>query len=119
MSEDALEPTPYPKRRDRTLELGRVDVEPPKPPPPPEGRKPERVTQPPIKVARREKPPPKLEEAPPTPNEPPPEAPPQPAPLVVGITMSSTTSAGAFAAPVGNTAYGKVAEKAQDPSQAQ
>jgi protein TonB len=31
--------------------------------------------------------------------------------------MSSTTSAGSFSAPVGNTAYGKVAERAADPNQ--
>ena len=103
----------------RPIELVMVEIEPPKPPPPPEEPKPEPVKPPPIKVARREKPPPKVEEAPPPPNEPPPETPPQPVPLVVGISMSSTTTAGGFAAPVGNTAYGKVADKAQDPSQVQ
>jgi protein TonB len=38
-------------------------------------------------------------------------------PLVVGISMSSTTSAGSFAAPVGNTAYGKVDTQAKPPSE--
>jgi protein TonB len=31
--------------------------------------------------------------------------------------MSSTTSAGTFSAPVGNTAYGKIADTATDPNQ--
>jgi protein TonB len=38
-------------------------------------------------------------------------------PLVVGISMSSTTSAGGFAAPVGNTTYGQVASRATDPKE--
>src|SRR5262249_4331222 len=59
------------------------------------------------------------EEAPPPPNqEPPPEAAPPPqAPLVVGLSMSSTTTASGFAAPVGNTLYGKAPEKASPPSE--
>ena len=61
-------------------------------------------------------PPPPPEQPPPPPNEPPPE-PTKPVPLVVGISMSSTTSAGGFAAPVGNTAYGKVGHKAKAPSE--
>ena len=135
MSDDALEATPYPKRRDRTLvlvlvlvaasvglhlmafqglsawariraadsplnrplELVMVEVEPPKPPPEA----------------------PKPEPAKPPPNEPPPETPPKPVPVVVGLSLSSTTTAGGFAAPVGNTAYGKIADKAEDPSQVQ
>ena len=55
---------------------------------------------------------------PPPPNDtPPPETPPKPVPLVVGISLSSTTSAGGFAAPVGNTTYGKVADTATHPSE--
>ncbi|NVJ02739.1 energy transducer TonB, partial [Myxococcus sp. AM009] len=38
-----------------------------------------------------------------------------PPPLIVGMTMSSTTSAGSFAAPVGNTAYGRTGPTAKDP----
>jgi protein TonB len=38
-------------------------------------------------------------------------------PLVVGISMSSTTSAGGFAAPVGNTAYGQVDKRATEPKE--
>jgi periplasmic protein TonB len=95
-----------------------VEVAPPPPPPPPpppvEQPKPDPPRPPPVKVARAEKPPPAAT--------PPPETsapePPKPAPpLVIGISMSSTTTAGAFAAPVGNTSYGKIADKAQDASQ--
>ncbi len=108
----------------KPLELVMVEVQPPPPPPPPEEPKPPEPPKvkpppkpPPVKVAQVEKPPPPpLEEAPPPPNEPPPE-PTKPVPLVVGISLSSTTSAGNFAAPVGNTAYGKVDNKAKDPSE--
>ncbi|RKH63998.1 energy transducer TonB [Corallococcus llansteffanensis] len=41
----------------------------------------------------------------------------KPPPLVVGMTMSSTTSAGSFAAPVGNTSYGKANGTAKDPKE--
>ncbi|RKH44225.1 energy transducer TonB [Corallococcus sicarius] len=72
---------------------------------------------PPIKVAEAVKPPPPSE-APPPPNDtPPPEPQAKPPPLVVGMTMSSTTSAGSFAAPVGNTAYGKANGTAKDPKE--
>ncbi|MCI0671869.1 MAG: TonB family protein [Myxococcaceae bacterium] len=97
------------------VELVMVEVEPPPPPPPePEPVKPP-PKPPPVKVAQAEKPPPPPEDAPPPPNDtPPPEEPPKPVPLVVGISMSSTTNAGNFAAPVGNTLYGKTDEKAKD-----
>ncbi|MBL0694757.1 hypothetical protein JJE73_14100, partial [Comamonas sp. JC664] len=70
--------------------------EPPKPPPP----KPKAVKPPPVKVAEAPKPvPPPPVDAPPPPNDtPPPEPQAKPPPLVVGMTMSSTTSAGSFAA---------------------
>ncbi|MDC0710615.1 TonB family protein [Stigmatella sp. ncwal1] len=90
--------------------------EPPPPPPPPKVKAPPKP--PPVKVAELEKPPPPPpEQAPPPPNEPPPEQPAKPVPLVVGISMSSTTSAGGFAAPVGNTAYGRVDGKATAPQE--
>ena len=101
---------------DKPIEMEIVKIEPPKPPPP-EPPKPleppkPKVKPPEIKVAEVKpppvkEPPPPIEEA---------KEPPKPVPLVVGISMSSTTSAGAFAAPVGNTAYGKVADKAVDPN---
>jgi periplasmic protein TonB len=37
--------------------------------------------------------------------------------LVVGLTMSSTTVAGSFAAPVGHTLYGKTETTAADPAE--
>ncbi|EAU64992.1 MxcH [Stigmatella aurantiaca DW4/3-1] len=90
--------------------------EPPPPPPPPKVKAPPKP--PAVKMAELEKPPPPPpEQAPPPPNEPPPETPPKPVPLVVGISMSSTTSAGGFAAPVGNTAYGKADGKATAPQE--
>ena len=77
----------------RPVELVMVEVQKPPPPPPPDA-------------------------APPPPNDaPPPEQPSKPVPLVVGISMSSTTSAGGFAAPVGNTVYGKTGDKATDPKE--
>ncbi|MBL8917134.1 MAG: TonB family protein [Archangium sp.] len=97
--------------------------EPPPPPPPPKVEEPPKeeppkpvvkIKPPPVKVA--EAPPPK-EEAPPPPNDtPPPETPQKPVPIVVGISMSSTTSAGGFAVQVGNTTYGKASDKITDPN---
>ncbi|MBZ4395868.1 energy transducer TonB [Myxococcus sp. AS-1-15] len=110
----------------RPVELVMVEVTKP-PPPPPEVKeepKPEpppppkvRVKPPPVKVAQAPRPlPPPPTEAPPPPNEtPPPSA--KPAPLVVGMSLSSTTSAGGFAAPVGNTLYGRTADKAKAPQE--
>ncbi|WP_408889070.1 energy transducer TonB [Myxococcus faecalis] len=109
----------------RPVELVMVEVQKPPPPPPPEEKKeepkppppkPKPVKPPPIKVAQTKPQPPPPEQAPPPPNEPPPPTPQaKPPPLVVGMTMSSTTSAGSFAAPVGNTSYGKVDSTAKDP----
>jgi len=107
---------------ERPMELVMVEVEPPKPPPPPppEPEQP-KAKPPPIKVARAEvpKPPPPPDEPPPPPppnDAPPPEQPAKPV-LVVGISMSSTTTAGNFAAAVGNTLYGKTEKKAADPTE--
>ena len=110
----------------KPVELVMIEVEPPKPPPPPPPEPPPeppkpRPKPPPIKVAvTKEKPPPPPEEpAPPPPNEEAEEVPPRPVPLVVGISMSSTTNAGTFNAPVGNTAYGENPTVATDPTQVQ
>lgn len=112
------------------VELVMFEVEPPKPPEPepepekaPEPEPPKPVVKPkppPIKVATVKELPvePPPEDAPPPPNEEaPPEAPPAKPVLITGISMSSTTSAGTFSAPVGNTAYGKMADKATDPNE--
>jgi protein TonB len=95
------------------MELVMVEVE---PPPPPERPQPKSESKPPIKIAEVRKPKPRLEKAPPPPNE---EAPPDPSkevPLATGVTMSSTSSVGEYAAPIGNTAYGKSPEQAPAPS---
>jgi protein TonB len=110
------------------VEIAVVERE--KPPPPPEPPKvEEKKPEPPPKAVRprakllppppKEAPPPPQElkeDLPPPPNEPPEEAKPQ-APVMIGISMSSTTSGGGFAAPVGNSLYGsapKVAPKPED-----
>jgi protein TonB len=120
------EHTPPPVQRPVELVMVEVQKPPPPPPPPKEEPKPEPpkpkvvAKPPPIKVAQAEKPPPPPppDAAPPPPNDaPPPEQPSKPVPLVVGISMSSTTSAGGFAAPVGNTVYGKTGDKATDPKE--
>ena len=96
------------------------------PPPPPKVEEPKKeepkplekvkVKPPPVKLA--EKVPPPKEDLPPPPNDaPPPETPNKPVPIIVGISMSSTTAAGGFAVQVGNTTYGKTSDKITDPSQ--
>jgi protein TonB len=104
----------------KPIELITVEVDVPKPAPLPEEKSKEvpkiRPKPPPIKVAASQPPvqTPK-NRPPPPPNEAatPLDEPPQ---LVVGISMSSTTTAGAFAAPVGNTLYGKSPDKARKPA---
>ncbi len=102
----------------RTVEMEiYVRPEPPKEvEPPPEPPKPlikEIVKPPQVKVAEKTAP---KEIAPPPPNvEPPPETKPQP--IVVGISLDSTTTAGGFATQVGNTPHGKASDKVTDPSQ--
>jgi protein TonB len=59
---------------------------------------------------------PLADKAPPPPNQPPsPEAKPS-APISIGISMSSTTTAGTFAAPVGNSLYGSTSPTAKSPA---
>lgn len=113
---NGAEPAPPPP-----LELVVVEVENRAPPPVEEAKAPPTrpAPKPPIKVASVKTPRPR-ELAPPPPNETPPaETPPKQAPLVVGLTMSSTTTGGSFAAPVGNTLYGKTETKAPSPESVQ
>lgn len=100
------------------------------PPPPPEPEKPAPAT--PKKPKARKKPqlPPKTvtvdnpqppspvppSDLPPPPNQTPPQDAPKRAPVRIGISMSSTSSAGSFAAAVGNTLYGASPTVASDPS---
>ncbi len=101
--------------KQKPVELVMIDVPPP-PPPPPEEEKPEPPKPKPVVKLPEPKPPPK-ELAPPPPNEPPPpDVPSKPVPIVVGISLSSTTATGGFAAPVGNTLYGKTSDKAENPA---
>ena len=76
--------------------------------------KPAKVKPPPVRVAKVDRPPPPVDRAPPPPNQtPPPDA--KPAPVVIGLTLSSTSTAGNFAAPLGNSVYGKTERVAQAP----
>jgi protein TonB len=126
-----LKDRPPPKKPTK-MELVQVETPPPPPPPPPEEKPPEpeppkppppkvvKVKPPPVKTAEVKPPPePPKEQPPPPPNEEPPkEAPPpqKPVPVVVGISLSNTGPGGAVALPVGNTLYGKAADKAADPN---
>jgi periplasmic protein TonB len=102
-----------------------VEVAPPAPPPSPapapvpEAPKPAPVARAPREPppVPRDAPPPPAEvpDAPPPPNETPPADAPRKAPIRIGVSMSSTTSAGGVAAPVGNTLYGEVPREAPDP----
>ena len=91
---------------------------PPPPPPPPPAPKEIEKPKPPPKVHLP--PPPKAPPPPPLKAEPPPSASPPPkaapTPINIGLSLSSTSQGGAFAAPVGNTLYGKPTDKAADPN---
>jgi protein TonB len=104
-----------------TVAFDLVEVAPPAPPPAPDPAPPE-----PEPVARaRPTPPPvppdappapaELPDGPPPPNEAPPPDAPKKAPIRIGVSMSSTTSAGSVAAPVGNTLYGELPREAPKP----
>jgi len=104
--------------RNTVVEMALYEPPPPPPPPPPKAEEPEpprELAKPkptPIVKANTPKPP---EPRPPPPNEaPPPETPAKPVPLVVGVTMASTTAAGGFAVQVGNTTYGKASDQVVD-----
>lgn len=85
---------------------------PPSPPPPPRHQEVLRRPPPP----RAPKPPPLPSSAePPAPEPPRADSPPARAAPRVGISLSSTTSSGAFAVGVGNTLFGKAPEVATDP----
>jgi protein TonB len=112
-------PPPQTPPPPKAMELVMVEVQPAPPKPQPLEPKPEPKLLPPprVRVAHAEKPPPPHDEPPP-PNEPPKEEE-KPAPIVVGLTLSSTTQAGSFAAAVGNTMYGKSDPTAKAPGSVQ
>lgn len=106
-------PSTAPDRGPKSTVVEMAFYEPPPPPPKVEEPEPpkelEKPKPKPIVKVETKKPP---EPLPPPPNEaPPPETPSKPVPLVVGVTMSSTTAAGGFAVQVGNTTYGKASDK--------
>ena len=112
------------------VELTVIERVQPRPPPPPEPPKPEeKKPEPPPKVLRpkpkdlppppKDAPPPVKEDLPPPPNEDPPEDAKPQAPVTIGISMSSTTTAGGFAAPVGNSLYGSAPRVATRPEDVQ
>jgi protein TonB len=106
--------------KDRNVEMEFYEPPPPPPPPKVEEPKPE-----PPKPVEKIKPvvvklpePVKPKDVPPPPNQEEPKEPPKaPVPIVVGISMSSTTQGGGFAVQVGNTTYGKASDKIVDPSE--
>ena len=91
-------------------------------PPPPQPLKPDPPTpEPPRKkevIVKTKAPPPPAPEppAPPPPNQEPPQDN-KLAPIVIGMTMSSTTVGGSFAAPVGNSLYGQASKLATNPDE--
>jgi len=103
-------------RRTKPLDLVVVEVAPPAPAAP----KVEPV-KPRVRVAQLEEPPPQRirrlqrRQDPPPPNEVAPQPQEQP-PLVVGLSLSSTATAGAVALPTGNTLYGAPSSTAEDPT---
>lgn len=118
----SLTPPPPPAKVNESVEFEVVRTPPPPPPPPEPEAAPE--PEPPPKIAPR--PPPKPQVAkeepkrdtpPPPPNAPPPPDKP-PAPIRIGVSLSSTTEGGGFAVGTGSTLYGKTPDKAAAPSDA-
>lgn len=105
----------------KPIEMVMVEVEPPKPPEPVKVEAPVKQEAPKPRVAKVDKPlpkpPPELKDVPPPPNDAPAPELNKPVPLITGISMSSTSAAGAVAAQVGNTMYGVTDKKAIDASQ--
>lgn len=125
-------------KKTETVELFVVETPkpPPPPPPPPEPPKEEPKPEPPKpkpkpkpvprKVAKALPPPPKdapppppdiKELEPPPPNEPPPPDAKPNAPVLIGMSLSSTSTAGTFAANVGNSLYGTTEKVARKPEE--
>ncbi len=103
---------PGPLPRPRPSELVVVEVQPPveHPPEPPPRTEPH--LRPKLSVVAPRTP--AHAETPP-PNDAPPPEPGPPPPVVVGLTLQSTTTAGTVAVPVGNTLVGRPAERAEAP----
>ena len=114
---------PLPPKVNTPVEMEIIQPKPkPKPPPPvvkpPEPPKPIEVPKARPRVhlppPPRHAPPPPQHVAPPPPNQPPPPKA-APTPINIGLSLSSTTKSGGFAAPVGNSMMGQAPERAADP----
>jgi len=103
---------PAPLFRPRPSELVVVEVQPPRPPPEEAPPRTEPHLRPKLSVVAPRTP--ARPEAPP-PNDTPPPEPGPPPPVVVGLTLQSTTSASAVSVPVGNTLVGKPTGPAMAP----
>jgi len=99
-------PPPPPEEPENKPPEPEPEPTPPKPPPP----KPPPLKPPPV----ANKPPPS---APPPPNEEAAQKPDKPVPIIAGVSLSSTTEAGTFSAPVGNTSYGSMKGPATKPEE--
>lgn len=101
-----------------------VEVARPPPPPPPEPPAPLPVERP-VRRAPALAPPPRAppaaapDPAPPPPSAPPPDDAPPPAraPVKIGVSLSSSTTAGGVPTPAGNTLYGALPRDAPDPAE--
>ncbi len=113
----SLNPSLRDQKENKPIEIELFEVKPPEPPPPPPEPEVEKPKPPPppvqkIKVAQ---PKPMPVEEPPPPTEEAPKEEAKPPPIFIGVSMSGTSSNGAFAAPVGNSAMGGMAPKAPNP----
>ncbi|HZJ52826.1 MAG TPA: energy transducer TonB [Myxococcaceae bacterium] len=100
----------------KVTELVMIEVErPPRPPAPEAQPEPPKPIPPQVRKLFKPKLDPRLLVQPP-PNDRPEETPGEPPPVVVGLTLRSTTTAGSFDAPVGNTLAGRPPAKAADPA---
>src|SRR5258708_9733003 len=89
---------PWERKKEQKIERVKPKIRPP----------PLRVAEVPRRPVKRDEPPPPNESAP-KPTE---------APLVVGLSLSSTTTADGAPLPTGNTLYGKSDSRAKDPAEA-
>lgn len=106
-----------PPRRYETVKIDIVESSPPPKPPPIVAPPKPRIVEPREAKALPPDAPeakPREPDAPPPPNQP---SPPAKAPIRIGISLSSTTESGGFAAPVGNTLYGQLPQVAPNPDE--
>jgi protein TonB len=110
-----------PPARTEIVAVEILEVSPPAPPPPPapapEPPAPAARPPPAARALAPRAPPAAPDPSPPPPNAPPPEDAPPPAraPVRVGVSLSSTSTAGGVAAPVGNTLHGELPREAPAP----